>query len=74
MVGVALLFAMILGLLFVRRKQQHDGGSDEINPALVAPFMEQATSSGPPIPDSGLPAGWTLEQWAWYGEDYLKNQ
>ena len=74
MVGVALLSAMVLGLLFVRRKQQHDGRSGEINPALVAPFMEQPTSSGPPIPDSGLPAGWTLEQWAWYGEDYLKNQ
>ena len=74
MVGVALLSALVLGLLFVRRKRQHDVGLDAINPALVAPFIEQTTPSGPPIPDSGLPAGWTLEQWAWYGEDYLKNQ
>ena len=27
----------------------------------------------PPIPDSGLPTGWTMEQWKWYGEEWLKN-
>ena len=24
-----------------------------------------------PIPEGGLPNGWTEEQWEWYGHDYL---
>ena len=27
--------------------------------------------SGPPIPDTGLPVGWTHEQWQYYGQKYL---
>jgi hypothetical protein len=27
-----------------------------------------------PLPPEGLPEGWTMDQWAWYGEDYLKNR
>jgi hypothetical protein len=27
--------------------------------------------SGPPLPESGLPAGWTEEQWTYYGQQYL---
>jgi len=30
--------------------------------------------TGPPLPPQGLPPGWTMEQWAWYGEDYLNNR
>ena len=36
-------------------------------PRLPAP-------QGPPLPEEGLPAGWTMEQWAWYGEDYIRNK
>ncbi len=25
----------------------------------------------PPIPESGLPEGWTMEQWEWYGHEWL---
>ena len=32
----------------------------------------QAPAQGPPLPPEGLPHGWTMEQWIWYGEDYLK--
>ncbi|HII45894.1 MAG TPA: hypothetical protein HA327_07645 [Candidatus Poseidoniaceae archaeon] len=28
-------------------------------------------STGPPIPESGLPPGWTAEQWQYYGQQYL---
>ena len=34
----------------------------------------QAPAQGPPLPPEGLPHGWTMEQWIWYGEDYLKNR
>ena len=27
--------------------------------------------SGPPIPESGLPIGWSIEQWEYYGQQYL---
>ena len=27
----------------------------------------------PPLPASGLPAGWTEEQWRWYGAQWLKD-
>ena len=28
-------------------------------------------SSGPPLPATGLPEGWTMEQWNYYGEQWL---
>lgn len=28
-------------------------------------------ASGPPIPAGGIPAGWTEEQWQYYGQQYL---
>jgi len=30
-----------------------------------------AVPTGPPLPDTGLPAGWTEEQWVYYGQQYL---
>ena len=32
------------------------------------------TSNGPPLPESGLPEGWTMEQWQHYGEQWLNQQ
>ena len=31
-------------------------------------------NTGPPIPESGLPEGWTLEQWSYYGSAWLSQQ
>ena len=31
-------------------------------------------NTGPPIPDSGLPEGWTMEQWSYYGSAWLSQQ
>ena len=28
----------------------------------------------PPIPETGLPEGWTMEQWAHYGKRWLDQQ
>ena len=38
-------------------------------PQPVAPV--QPVVAGPPLPPSGLPAGWTMEQWQYYGQQYL---
>ena len=41
--------------------------------AAVAAPMEtaQAVNTGPPLPATGLPEGWTMEQWNYYGEQWL---
>ena len=52
-------------------------------PAKEIPELEEESShteppitgvvapSGPPIPEGGIPAGWTEEQWQYYGQQYL---
>ena len=50
------------------------GGAQEIfqQPvATPAPAVAQQVPPGaPPLPATGLPAGWTMEQWAYYGHQY----
>ena len=41
-------------------------------PVQPEPIVEQpVVNQGPPLPATGLPTGWTMEQWAYYGEQYL---
>ena len=40
-------------------------------PVAAAP---EAASAGPPIPATGLPQGWTMEQWEHYGQKYLDGE
>jgi len=42
--------------------------TETIAPVTTTP----TTSTGPQIPAEGLPNGWTMEQWNYYGEDWLK--
>ena len=37
----------------------------------VAQPVVQPVVAGPPLPPGGLPAGWTMEQWQYYGQQYL---
>ena len=37
----------------------------------IPPVIEVA--EGPPLPSSGLPQGWSIEQWNHYGQEYLNN-
>ena len=30
--------------------------------------------TGPPVPEAGLPEGWTMDQWAHYGQQWLDSQ
>ena len=40
--------------------------------AAVAPVAAPvAAPAGPPLPPGGLPAGWSMEQWVYYGQQYL---
>ena len=40
-------------------------------PVLAPPLPAPQPYAGPPLPASGLPPGWTMEQWAYYGQQYL---
>ena len=45
-------------------------------PAPTAPAPAAAAVSedaGPPLPAGGLPAGWTMEQWKHYGQQWLEQ-
>ena len=38
------------------------------------PLAEQsAPSEAPPLPEGGLPDGWTMDQWRWYGHEWLEK-
>ena len=58
--------------------QQGFGAQPVATPAPVAtppPAVAQpAFVSGPPLPSTGLPAGWTMEQWQHYGQQWLDSQ
>ena len=41
-------------------------------PVAAAPIPAPA-QTGPPLPASGLPPGWTMEQWAFYGDKWLET-
>ena len=41
--------------------------------AVATAETAEIQNSGPPIPASGLPTGWTMEQWSYYGEQYLAS-
>jgi hypothetical protein len=39
----------------------------------IMPQSPQTTSTGPPLPESGLPDGWSMDQWNAYGEMWLSQ-
>ena len=41
--------------------------------SLLQPSVSdpEPLAAGPPLPESGLPPGWTEEQWVYYGQQYL---
>ena len=57
--------SLVIILLFVRGRNQPLQSNHNV--------VLDSASNAPPLPATGLPQGWTMEQWAWYGEDYLKN-
>ena len=43
-------------------------------PLDVFDSPETTVSQGPPLPERGLPEGWTMEQWNHYGAQWLAQQ
>ena len=47
--------------------EEEEPVADETAPAPA----QEAPAEAPPLPASGLPEGWTMDQWKWYGHEYL---
>ena len=74
-------------ILLVIRKQRDAIDENEVfvaGPPITQHPVEQPTpvetavvaqpdvpETGPPLPEEGLPVGWSMEQWIHYGQQYL---
>ncbi len=72
--GLMLLF---LGLVLSFRNttpRENKDYTHEIQDLQAIVATDTTTEiTGPPIPESGLPEGWTEEQWAYYGQEHLDS-
>ena len=65
---------------YYRNQQQQVTYSAPVQPAppqnIPQPPITQGPpiTRGPPLPPGGLPAGWSMEQWEYYGQQYLDRQ
>ncbi len=48
-------------------------GIKELDQTQFVTDSQPTTGEAPPLPESGLPDGWTMEQWKWYGDEYLEE-
>ena len=68
------MFLLFAGLVIMRRPTREDVVKDYHNSQNIAdafPSDQAQTTSSPPLPATGLPAGWTMEQWEYYGQEHL---
>ena len=87
-IGIMLSIALVIGLAIVLQRGRREVVSAEVydyedeydysgyevpEPSpLVAP--PPPPGMGPPLPPEGLPPGWTMEQWNYYGAEYLRRR
>jgi len=81
---IALLMVVLVMLLFVKGRDsepewnydtpQLDTLANSAYGGAAPVFQNTIVPSGPPLPPTGLPAGWTMEQWRHYGQNYLDGK
>ena len=73
------LFLLCAGLVIMQRPNNEDVMKDYDNTDHVAATVETIeytvsdASQPPPIPADGIPDGWTMEQWEYYGHEHLEK-
>jgi len=86
-IGILLSAALVLALAITLRRQRFESNAaidyTSIADEGTAPYPEPSSSPDqipppppmvPPLPPEGLPPGWTMEQWHYYGEEYLRRR
>jgi hypothetical protein len=83
--GIAIVMVMLIALIIRRKSIPFEEDEEieiqgppitngppvsKIDTALQQPAIEQVQSL-PAIPETGLPDGWSMEQWHHYGQQYL---
>jgi len=58
---------------YVEESLEAIAGVASTEPETEAEASPQPPSEGPPLPATGLPDGWTMDQWQWYGQEYLEK-
>ena len=70
-----LLFGAVVALQKPRASTEQPtkiyDGTDEITASMAESNPAEPSSQIAPLPEGGLPPGWTAEQWEWYGHEYL---
>ena len=66
----------------VLQSEEEPSPSDSVDAAPVAAaesepaeaaVQEEPEREAPPVPEEGLPNGWTMDQWKWYGHQWLEQ-
>ena len=59
------------------KEDSNDDTIQESSPEITSEQTVETTPEQPaeipPVPESGLPDGWTMEQWKWYGAEWLEK-
>ena len=86
-IGILLSTALVMALAIALRRQKsdsvaaidfseftHDEAASYQEPTLAPGLVPPPPPMVPPLPPEGLPPGWTMEQWHYYGEEYLRRR
>jgi len=72
---ILLPFGILVGVIMVIRSRKKTKASN--SESTIVPNQQPNNAepmSSLPLPASGLPAGWTIEQWQHYGEEWMSSQ
>ncbi len=71
------LSLFFIGLVLTMHKKFSTGvepvSVEQADQTAIVTEPQPITGEAPPLPKDGLPDGWTMEQWKWYGHEYLEG-
>ena len=69
-----IFFLTLVLTLQSRYLNNHEDLPMKIDQTNLVPQQEDPVDGTLPLPEGGLPDGWTMEQWKWYGHEYLEGE